>query len=311
MINWGIIGLGRMGLTFANAIDETSNSKLHSIGSSSKKKFKNLSSLSYEDVIYSKDIDAIYISTLNNTHMDLISKIYKTKKNILCEKPLTISHSELINFKDKITDKNKIFEAIAYYSHPLIFKLLEIINNDEIGEVRMIECFAGFKAKLKPNSRIFSKELGGGVVFDLGCYPLSFFMLFTKDINKIKLETKNLKFTSTKVDSDAIAELNYNNEIKGKIRVSFEENLESVCKIYGSKGEIRIKDPWIPREDSIIEINNNKNHYYIKNVKSKISVMANQIQNVSEKFLNKDFKTNLFDIEKSLNCSRLINEWLR
>jgi hypothetical protein len=39
--------------------------------------------------------------------------------------------------------------------------------------------------------------------------------------------------------------------------------------------------------------------------------MANQIQNVSEKFLNKDFKTNLFDIEKSLNCSRLINEWLR
>ena len=310
MINWGIIGLGRMGLTFANAIEETSNSKLYSIASSSKKKFKNFSLLSYEDIINSKYVDAIYISTLNHTHIDLISKICKTKKNILCEKPLTISHDKLINLKKEISNQNNIFEAIAYYSHPLIFKLLEIINNDEIGEIKMIECSAGFKAKFKHNSRIFSKKLGGGVVFDLGCYPLSFFMLFTKNVNEIKLEKKKLNFAPTKVDSDAIAELNYNNKIKGKIRVSFEENLESVCKIFGSKGEIRIKDPWIPKSNSIIEVNNYKNHYYINNVKTNISVMANQIQNVSEKFLNIDYKTNLFDLEKSLNCSRLINEWL-
>ena len=28
MINWGILGLGRMGMAFANAIEETDNSKL-------------------------------------------------------------------------------------------------------------------------------------------------------------------------------------------------------------------------------------------------------------------------------------------
>ena len=39
MINWGILGFGRMGSTFAEAIKETSNSKLISIGS----KTKNLS----------------------------------------------------------------------------------------------------------------------------------------------------------------------------------------------------------------------------------------------------------------------------
>ena len=33
MINWGILGLGRMGTAFANAIDETSNSKLIGIAS--------------------------------------------------------------------------------------------------------------------------------------------------------------------------------------------------------------------------------------------------------------------------------------
>ena len=39
MINWGILGLGRMGLAFANAIEETSNSKLLSIASESGKTF--------------------------------------------------------------------------------------------------------------------------------------------------------------------------------------------------------------------------------------------------------------------------------
>ena len=51
MINWGILGLGRMGLTFANAIEETSNSKLVSIASQSGKVFKDFKNESYENLI--------------------------------------------------------------------------------------------------------------------------------------------------------------------------------------------------------------------------------------------------------------------
>ena len=96
MINWGILGLGRMGLTFANAIEETNNSKLVSIASKSGKKFKNFKNQSYEKLIQDKNIDAIYISTLNNTHVDLIKEIIKEKKKILCEKPVSLSLENLI-----------------------------------------------------------------------------------------------------------------------------------------------------------------------------------------------------------------------
>ena len=51
MINWGILGLGRMGLTFANSIEETSNSKLIGIASKSGKKFKNFENQTYENLI--------------------------------------------------------------------------------------------------------------------------------------------------------------------------------------------------------------------------------------------------------------------
>ena len=38
MINWGVLGLGRMGVTFSNAISETTNANLKAIASKSGKK---------------------------------------------------------------------------------------------------------------------------------------------------------------------------------------------------------------------------------------------------------------------------------
>ena len=80
MINWGILGLGKMGTTFANSIEETSNSKIISIASKSGKTFKDFENQTYEDVIKNKDIHAVYISTLNNTHIELIKEIIKHDK---------------------------------------------------------------------------------------------------------------------------------------------------------------------------------------------------------------------------------------
>ena len=79
MINWGVLGLGHMGMRFANSIEETSNSKLLSIASKSGKTFKNFQNQTYEDLIENKDVHAIYISTLNNTHIELIKEILKKK----------------------------------------------------------------------------------------------------------------------------------------------------------------------------------------------------------------------------------------
>tara|TARA_B100001109_G_C18464032_1_gene290264 strand:+ start:167 stop:499 length:333 start_codon:yes stop_codon:yes gene_type:complete len=100
MINWGILGLGRMGLEFANAIEETSNAKLNSVSSKSGKIYKNYKNETYEDLIHNKDIDAIYISTLNNTHTNLIEKILKEEKKILCEKPVSTSLDQFLKINE-------------------------------------------------------------------------------------------------------------------------------------------------------------------------------------------------------------------
>ena len=310
MINWGILGLGKMGMQFANSIEETSNAKLLSIASKSNKIYKNYENNSYEDLIKDKNIDAIYIATLNNTHVNLIKECIKENKKILCEKPISLSLKDLLEIKDRIEEKkNQFYEAIAYYSHPQTLELINLINNDEIGEIQKVESNFGFKTKYKSSSRLFDKSLGGGSIFDLGCYPISFFMLLTKSPEKIILQSKKLEFAESGVDDDAKALLNYDNKIECKIHVSFKENLNNFCLINGSKGFIKINDPWLPSINSTIEITNKK-HFFTKSVNSKLSVYANQIEKVSESFMNQSQKSNLFTIEKSLTNMKLMDNWL-
>jgi len=186
MIKWGVIGAGNMAWRFANAIKEVDNAKLVAISSTKNKKlalfgkeFKIEPSFwfnKYSEITKCNEVDAIYISTLNNTHYDLIKMCALDKKNILCEKPFCLNLIEANSLK-KIIDENnvKFFEAIAYLSHPQTNKILDLIDSNEIGEVNSIESSFGFKVKkIDPNSRLFNKQLGGGAILDLGCYPLSF-----------------------------------------------------------------------------------------------------------------------------------------
>ena len=310
MINWGILGFGRMGSAFANAVEETSNSKLISIASKSGKTFKNFKNETYDDLIQNKNIDAIYISTLNNTHIELIQKVLKEEKKILCEKPVSISVVDLSKIKKLILEKKiQFYEAIAYYSHPQTLELLNLLNHDEIGEIQSVESNFGFKAKFNPSSRLFNKSLGGGAIYDLGCYPLSFFMLLTKNPEKIVIKSKTLNYSKSKVDDDATAILDYDNKFEGKIHVSFKKDLNNFCKINGTKGFIKINEPWLPGKNSTIEVSSNK-HFYIKSINSKLSIYANQIEKVSQSFIDKNAKLNLFNIEKSLINMKLTSNWL-
>ena len=311
MINWGILGFGGMGIRFAESIKETSNSKLLSVASKSGKTFEDFKNQTYEDVIKSKNIHAIYISTLNNTHIELIKEIIKQNKKILCEKPVSTTLKDLLEVK-KLIDEKKIqfYEAIAYYSHPQTQELINLINNDEIGEIQSIESNFGYKGKFKPSSRIFNKSLGGGSIFDLGCYPISFVMLFAKNPEKITIDSKNLTYAKSGVDDDATALLNYDNKFKCKIHVSIKNNLDNICVIRGSKGSLKINEPWKPDTNSTIEVTSKK-HFYIKSISSKLTVYANQIERVAESFINEKENSNLFNIDKSLINMKLMDNWLK
>ena len=313
MINWGIIGFGNMGKQYANCFRKKS-STFNLIGIASKSKKDSIKDFeffdNYNDLIRSELIDAIYISTLNNSHKDLVCQVEKHNKKILCEKPLGMNLKEVKEMYDLLKEKKDSFlEAIAYRSHPQTEALLNLLKHQEFGEIKKIESSFGFKVKkIKKDSRLFSEKLGGGAILDVGCYPLSFFNLFT---NNKKMEVMNSKFNlcETNVDIDGEITLKINDKIEAKGKVSFKENLDNLCKIYCDKAEITLQEPWLPSNKSFIEVET-KSRYYKKIISSNKSAYDHQLE-ASSNFFSKDKKKSkiLVNIEESLELSKIIGIW--
>ena len=320
MVNWGIIGLGNMGQNFASAISETNNSNLVGVASLDKNKIKNFINKfnynniktynNYEDIIKDKSINAIYIATLNNTHFDLIKRCSENNKNILCEKPITLNYPEAAKVSDYISKNNVIiYEGFAYRSHPQT-KIIQEIVNSELEEVISIQSNFGFKVnRVKTESRLFNKKLGGGVILDVGCYPLSLLNFLYKNNNQYKFLNAYGSFTETNVEDYAEAEIEIDNKVKCQIKVSFKENYENKTIIEGKKGKLIIKNPWLPDRETILEISEGKS-YYKKLVNSDLSLYANQIEMVSYNFeKNKKDDKFLVNIKDSLCIMKNMSIW--
>jgi predicted dehydrogenase len=321
MINWGIVGLGNMANNFAKSIDDVENAKIVSLASRSNNKLDIFSKnygintqnkfLKYEDLLQSKEVEAVYISTLNNTHVNLIVNSAKNKKKILCEKPIGLDLDEANLAYESIKRYGASFyEAIAYRSHPQTLNVLQLVNSGEIGDVYKIESSFGFNVKrIKKDSRLFSKKLGGGAILDIGCYPISFFNLFCKKEEKLKFIKSQGSFTSTGVDDRAEINISIGNNIEGIGKVSLKENLKNSCKIYGKEGIINIPSPWLPLEKSYVEIIKG-NSYFKKFTTTSKKIYSIQIENISNAFLNKNSHINqLVDINESLEIMKVLDKW--
>ena len=336
IVKWGILGLGNIAYEFAKSFYNTNNAKLIAVASRSsdklntfKKDFKIKDEFlfsNYEELINNKEIDIVYIALPNNLHYRWISKSLDIKKNIFVEKPSFINFEECkLVFEHKNFKEIFFGEGFMYRYHPQLLKVSEIINNKVIGNLISMKSdfgknliykknFFGFlKKKIDKNKRHFNNELGGGVIFDQGCYPLSmsiFIASLIKDVNYEYFETKGIKKTYefNDLDIESSIDIIFDKKFTSQISASFKNNLGSKTVIIGDEGQIIIKNSWNPNVGEIEVINNNQKKYNFKNVKSIYSL---EIENISNDILENRREASFPGVNKKeifIN-SKLINEW--
>ena len=331
MVKWGILGLGRAANSFAEAIKEVENAELVSIASLSKSKLKffgnkynivkNLRFNTYDDLINNKEVDAVYIATLNNTHAELTIKLAESNKNILCEKPMALNESEAKQVFAELTKSKVLFlEAIAYRSHPQTKVLNKLILENEIGQIENIKSSFGFSArnffKFIPKHRLFSKKLGGGAICDIGCYPSSFSLLIARLLQKkdqeLKFDLENVtgKINFRGTDDEAHAKIIFRNQFEAELDVAITKKMENSIIISGSKGKMIIRDPWLPNKKVILEVLTKSNKYE-KEIISKYSIYANSIKYASDLIEIKETKCEfpLMTLEDSMINMQILNKW--
>jgi predicted dehydrogenase len=338
-VKWGIIGLGSIASKFADGFQFTKNARLFAISSKNENKLlefknkfqidKNFCFSNYESLLECKDLDVVYIALPHSFHHEWVIKSIEKKKNILVEKPATVNFSQMENIKNNLKNKNIFFsEAFMYRYHPQIPKIIDLLKNKIIGNLISMESFFGFDAlarrkifgvkfKKKPNKydRLFSKELGGGAILDIGCYPVSFSILVASliskiDFNRIEVLNKKKEIGPTGVDMNSLAELNFGNNFKSKVIASLTKNLGKKTKIIGTKGELIIEDTWSPTNISLINVIG-KNKETIK-IKCHNNVYAYEIDTLSTCILENRKEPNFpgMTINETLENMKILDKWL-
>jgi predicted dehydrogenase len=128
---------------------------------------------SYEAMLADPSIDAIYNPLPNHLHVPWSIKAAEAGKHVLCEKPIALSAQEagqLMEARDRM--RVKIGEAFMVRTHPQWLRARELVRNGAIGELRAIVSIFSYFNRDPKNVRNIA-EIGGGGVYDIGCYPIT------------------------------------------------------------------------------------------------------------------------------------------
>jgi len=127
---------------------------------------------SYLDVINNPEVEAIYNPLPNSMHAPWNLAAIAAGKHVLSEKPFASNAAEALEVHDAAQRSPVVvFEGFHYRYHPLLNRLLSIIENGTIGELRELDVMMAMPAP-EPGDLRWSLPLAGGALMDLGCYSL-------------------------------------------------------------------------------------------------------------------------------------------
>ena len=196
---------------------------------------------SYEELLHDENIQAVYIPLPNDIHLKWVKEALKNRKHVLCEKPMALNANEATEMFATASEYGvHLMEAYAYLHSPYVASLKADIESDLIGDVDYIES-AFITQGYKEDFRLH-KELGGGAMYDLGCYCTT--MILTLIDSEPEFVKAVAEFTDLGVDNNTSGIIRFKNGARASFNVGMilGENSNSRFDrlyIHGTKGSIR------------------------------------------------------------------------
>ncbi|XP_001993391.2 trans-1,2-dihydrobenzene-1,2-diol dehydrogenase [Drosophila grimshawi] len=259
LIRWGIVSAGKISEDFVIALSTLPASDHQVVAVAARaqecaaafaKKHEIPNAYgSYEELAKSKDVDVVYIGALNPQHYEISLLILNHGKHVLCEKPLAMNKKQVEGIL-AAAKANKCFFMEAVWSRffPSYQHVRQLIETGALGDIKNVEVAFGFP--LAAVDRLQKRELGGGVVYDLGIYTIQVSQWAFQEPPQ-KIESTGLT-NNEGIDDDVSCTLTYSGGRTAKMRLSSKEKLDNKAIIKGTKGEITLIDFWSPNK--IIDI---------------------------------------------------------
>ncbi|KAF7635626.1 GFO_IDH_MocA domain-containing protein [Meloidogyne graminicola] len=289
-IRWGIAGTGRIGSDFVQAIKlcQTPN-KIKGVASSDSleraEKFCENNLLNknevycygnYKELFNNEFIDVVYVSNLNHQHKQTVLDALEANKNVLCEKPLAVNKSEVVEMIEKAKEKG-LFLMEGYWSR--CFPLWQDIISKHLKTLGNVQLFiSDFGCPIKRVDSIKEIKYGGeGYLLGSGCYGLMLAQLVFNGEKPLEIIV-NGKLKENGLDYWADILIKYSNNKLAKIFYSGQHRTDGSLNIYCANGSIRVSELfWCPEEAIIRNYPDPKTVPHILAIKPKTEILNNYL----------------------------------
>ena len=200
----------------------------------------------YEQVVADPEIEAIYIPLPNGLHAEWTIAGLEAGKAVLCEKPLCVTPEEtgrVLATADAASVP--LWEAFVFPFHRQIERVHDALAGGLIGEVREIASRFHFVLD-DPNDIRLSAELGGGSLFDVGCYPVRLARLLFDAEPDLDRTLADAVWAPSGVDIELWGALTFPGDRRLVFSCGFVSADDTFTGVFGTEGEIRMTHPFHP-----------------------------------------------------------------
>jgi predicted dehydrogenase len=260
---WGILGTGRIAAALAEAIRASRTGTLAAVGSRSQASADRFADrfdiprrhASYEALLADPDVQAVYISLPNQLHAPWAIRAAEAGKAILCEKPLARTEAEARTIIDAARQHGVfLMEAFMYRCHPQTARIVELVRDGAVGDVRLIQSNFAFMMsdEWKGKDVRLNKAWGGGGIMDVGCYCSSLARLVAgaaveqPSAEPVELHGCGHVDPASGVDYYATVSAKFPGEIVATLACGIMLETDWTFRVWGTKGQLEIPNPWKP-----------------------------------------------------------------
>ena len=199
---------------------------------------------SYEAMLQAPDIDAVYISLPNSLHAQWTIRAVECGKHVLCEKPLATTLADVEAIARAANAHGRIVaEAFMYRHHPQTRKIRELVAGGALGQPRSVRGVFGFWQTRENDVRLVP-TLGGGSLWDVGCYPVS---LARTALGEEPYEVMAWqRLTATGVDEQAAAMMRFPGGAIAHVDCAFRTVYRVGFDIVGTEATLVVSNPFKP-----------------------------------------------------------------
>lgn len=251
-LNYGIMSVSSIAPRFIAALRESDSGCVVAVSSRSLERAKQKAEEwnipkaygSHAELLDDKDVNIVYISSVNSAHYSMAKAALEKGKNVVCEKPCTVSEKETEELYALARKKGLFFmEAQKMLFLPVINEVKSLIDRGEIGDIVMITMSHSFSAAY--NNWMYDEALGGGPLLSSGIYAIQLMQYLLGDIDDIDGK-------KTAVENGVESQYCLTGRLKNGTLFCVNNStlvaLDNRAVIYGKEGRIELPEYWKTRK---------------------------------------------------------------